>query len=59
MERPMTVIELIALLSSQPENAKVAWVDGKEGTVGYFFASEQQDIAVDNGQVHLELGGAL
>lgn len=59
--KPMTVEDVIKLLS-KVENKKrhLCYVDGKKGGFGYFFASDQEDFdseAIDNGPVHLELGG--
>lgn len=52
----MTVKELRAALDALPDFALIAWCDDK-ATVGYFYADEQE-LAVDDGHVHLQLGAA-
>lgn len=54
-KKPMTVSEMIEALSKQPGSAPIAWVDA-DGYVGYFYADEQQ-MEVDDGHVHVDLGG--
>lgn len=54
-QKPMTVGEMIAALQQQPAKLPLAWVN--DGTVGYFYAEDQTDMAPDDGHVHIQCGG--
>jgi len=52
----MTVTQMCDALAKQPGTALLAWIDWN-GKVGYFYEDEQE-MDVDNGHVHIELGPA-
>lgn len=54
--KPMTVTQMCDALAKQPGTALLAWIDWN-GKVGYFYEDEQE-MDVDNGHVHIELGPA-
>ncbi len=54
--KPMTVKQVREELSKQPDNAYFSWTDSVKGEVGYFYR-EDQDMMVDDGHVHMTLGG--